>query len=230
MTRITNLHRDYLAEIYRACCVEREGQQGLVTSAELAERLFASPSTVNRIIQRLGDAGLINHSPYRGVELTAVGEREARRIMRRQAIIESFLYAVLGLEWHELHDEAQRLRHVVTETLLQRMWAVAGHPERSPFGEQIGNGWPFSGDEVVLALAPIKQDYTITRVLTRLADRLEYLAALGLKPDVPLHLIHRAPFNGPLQIRVGHEFRIIGHELASWLTVVPTSSRVEVDS
>ncbi|MFW5692509.1 MAG: metal-dependent transcriptional regulator [Chloroflexota bacterium] len=219
MSKVSNLQRDYLAEIYHLGQIESNGSSGFVTSAVLSERLFASQSTVNRVIERLRNAGLIDHHRYVGVQLTERGRQEALASLRRQAIIETFLVNAMGFGWHEVYEEARRMRHHVSEVVLTRMWDMAGRPARSPFGEWIDGTGPEDHTEIALSDAPIAQDYRIARVLTRQPDRLAYLAALELKPDAQLHLLHKAPFNGPIQIHLEREYRIIGHELAKMLTV-----------
>jgi DtxR family Mn-dependent transcriptional regulator len=88
---LSNLQRDYLAEIYHLGQIESNGSDGLVSSIRLAERLIASQSTVNRVIERLRDEGLIEHQRYVGVQLTEKGRQEVLAILRKQAIIEVFL-------------------------------------------------------------------------------------------------------------------------------------------
>jgi len=201
--------------------IESNGSSGLVTSADLGERLFASQSTVNRVIERLRDAALIDHQRYVGVQLTERGRQEALAILRKQAIIEAFLVNVMRFDWHEIYAEARRMRHHVSEFVLERMWEVAGRPQRSPFGEWIDGTERADHAEIILSDANTTQDYYIARVLTRQPDRLEYLAALQLTPGTQLHLHHKAPFNGPIQIHLEREYRIIGHELAKMLTISP---------
>jgi len=156
-----------------------------------------------------------------GVQLTERGRQEALAILRKQAIIETFLVSVMGFGWHEVYAEARRMRHHVSEMVLERMWEVAGGPQRSPLGEWIDGLEREDHAEIILSDANTTQDYAIARVLTRQPDRLEYLAALQLTPGTQLHLHHKAPFNGPIQIQLEREYRIIGHELAQILMVSP---------
>jgi DtxR family Mn-dependent transcriptional regulator len=220
VTRLSQLQYDYLAEIYEGSSLS--GKDGFVTTAYLGERMIASQSTVNRAIDRLRDAGLIEHQRYIGVRLTDRGDSEARHILRKQAILETFLVQVMGFSWHEVYDEARRLRHYIGDGVLNRMWEMAGFPRRSPFGEWIAIEGPRLVDsEIPLSAAEIAHDYRIVRVLTREPDRLEYLAALELIPGTRLHLLHKAPFDGPLQIHLERDYRIIGHALACMLMVTP---------
>lgn len=222
MPEISPLQYDYLAEIYRL----REAHTPpleYVPTAELAASLMLMQSTVNRVIERLRRLELVEHRPYTGVTLTSAGERAAHHILRKQRIVEAFLVQVMGFGWHEVYEEARRLRHGVGEPLLARMWQMAGEPPTSPFGEPIT-----APDEPAhppadspLSETPIQRTYRIARVMTRVPDRLEYIAALGLQPRSSLKLIHRAPFNGPLQLQLNGEYRIVGHELAQIIRVVP---------
>ena len=221
MGKISDLQRDYLAEIYLARQMQPTGKDDVVSSADLAERLHASQSTVNRVIERLRKANLIRHQRYVGVQLTPSGKREALALLCKQGIIEAFLVAVMGMGWHEVYDEARRMRHRVAGVLLDRMWQMAGQPTSSPFGEPLTLDAVADDAEVRLTDADTTQDYRIARVLTRESDRLQYLAALGLTPGTHLHLLHQAPFNGPIQIHLEREYRIIGHGLARMLTVIP---------
>jgi len=221
LSKISNLQQDYLAEIYHAGQIESNSSNGLVSSSDLENRLFTSQSTVNRMIERLRAAGLVDHQRYVGVQLTERGRQEALRILRKQAIIESFLVTVMHFGWHEVYDEARHMRHHISDKVLARMWELAGRPVYSPFGEWINGTGPEQHSEIILRDADTTQDYRIARVLTRQSDRLEYLAALQLTPGTTLHLLHKAPFNGPIQIQLEAEYRIIGHELAELLTVTP---------
>lgn len=226
LSKLSNLQRDYLAAIYQAGHIEAhaDGQEPVVSTTELGDRMQASQSTVNRIVERLRSAGLIQHHRYVGVQLTARGEEEALKVLRKQSIVEAFLVHVLRFAWHEVYPEAQQLRHSVSPALLDRMWETSESPPRSPFGEWIVPRPPAAPPESRLIDAAIKRDYRIARVLTRQPDRLEYLAALGLTPGTPLHLLHKAPFSGPIQIQLAREYRIIGHELARMLTVIPAEA------
>jgi DtxR family Mn-dependent transcriptional regulator len=125
--------------------------------------------------------------------------------------------------WHEVHEEAERLTRGLSEPVTRRMSEMAGHPTHCPHGEPIPSeeGTLPPQDDVLLSDGPENQKLVITRVRTRESDRLEYLAALGLMPGRPLEVFHKAPFNGPLQLKVGSEYRIVGHNLAELIRVKP---------
>ena len=214
--------REYLAEIHRLAERGPQLPGGYISTSALADLLDVSAPAVNRMINRLKELGLLEHEPYQGIRLTPAGERAAQLELRRHRIAEAFLVDVMGFGWHEIHDEAHRIGGALSDALVERMAEMAGSPTHCPHGEPI----PTADGEVEepddLLLAEIEAENTslvITRVLTREPERLEYIAALGLLPGTPLVMLHAAPFNGPMQLKVGAEYRIIGHNLAELIRV-----------
>lgn len=219
--QLSSTMRDYLVNIYRLG--DETDHEEYVSTSELADTLQVSAPAVNRMVTKLRDMGLLHHERYQGITLTDAGKREALKQLRRVHIAESFLVAVMGFGWHEVYDEAERMSSALDEKILARMVEMAGNPTRSPHGAPIpdeeGRYPPL--EDIPLAGAPDQQDYIISRVTTREPDRLEYLAALGLKPDESFRLLHAAPFDGPMQLQLGREYRIIGHNLAEVIRVKP---------
>jgi DtxR family Mn-dependent transcriptional regulator len=171
------------------------------------------------MVTRLRELELLQHEPYQGIRLTNTGRREALKQLRKHRIIESFLVKVMGFEWHEVHEEADSIGKAITEPLVERMSQMADNPRFCPHGEPIptrDGEVPDMGD-MLLTQAPHHQLLQITRVRTREADRLEYLAALHLTPGVQVTILNAAPFHGPIQLKLGSEFRIIGHNLAEMI-------------
>jgi len=123
---------DYLKAIYAL------GAGGcLVTTQSLADHLGIAPASATNMFKRLAGMGLVHHTPYRGVELSASGERIAVEIVRHHRIIETFLREVLGLDAAKVHAEAERLEHVLSEEVEALMMAKLGHPTRDPHGKEI---------------------------------------------------------------------------------------------
>jgi DtxR family transcriptional regulator, Mn-dependent transcriptional regulator len=212
--------RDYLVEIYR---LSERGvtENGYVSTSVLAELLDVTAPAVNRMVTRLKEMNLLHHEPYQGIRLTAEGQREALVRLRRHRIAEAFLMNVMNFQWHEVYEEAAVMSGALNETLTQRMYEMAGAPTRCPHGEPIPaeDGSIEDLNDHLLTNAPANSHLNVTRVLTREPDRLLYLAALGLVPDAELHLLHIAPFNGPMQLKLKDEYRIIGHNLAELIKV-----------
>lgn len=209
----------YLAEVYRMS--DHDGD--FVSTSALAELLDVSAPAVNRMVNRLKELGLLEHEPYRGISLTAAGRQEACKQIRRHRIAEAFLVKVMGFGWHEVYEEAQSISMALSEPLIQRMSEMAGHPTACPHGEPIpdAEGRLPEPQDTPLDAVPLNVKLAITRVRTREADRLQYLQALGLVPGAQVEVLHIAPFNGPLQLRLKDEYRIIGHNLAELIRAVP---------
>jgi DtxR family Mn-dependent transcriptional regulator len=211
--------QEYLAEAYRLAYY-REDDPYVSTSA-LAEALNVSAPAVTRMVQRLREGGYLEHEPYRGIYLTPAGEREALLNIRRHRLVERFLTDVMQFGWHEVHDAADELGAVVTDRLVERMEAMAGYPRRCPHGEPIpaADGTMPRVKDHPLNEAEPGSDLVISRTSTHDADKLHYLDTLGLRPGARFTLLERAPFKGPLQVRLGDHVQVIGHELAGVLRV-----------
>lgn len=213
--------REYLAQIYRLSDRIGDNAEAYVSTSALADLLDVSAPAVNRMVTKLREMGLLLHEPYHGISLTKGGEREALKELRRHRIAEAFLVKVMGFQWHEIHEEADRMSRALGEVVAERMAQMAGYPQYCPHGEPIpdANGALIEIDDVLLSDVKTEQELEITRVRTRESDRLQYLAALGLLPGTHIQLLHAAPFHGPLQLKVGSEYRIIGHNLAELIRV-----------
>jgi DtxR family transcriptional regulator, Mn-dependent transcriptional regulator len=208
---LTRSVEDYLKAIYR---LSPRGRPA--ATSEIAQRLELSPASVSGMVKRLSEQGLLEHVPYRGVQLTPEGRRAALRMLRRHRLIEAYLVAFLGYTWDTVHAEAERLEHAVSDTLVDRMANVLGHPTVDPHGDPIPTS---EGDILELASTPLAEVPTgatveIRQVEEGQPDRLRYIASIGLRPGVRVTLLDRQPFQGPITIVVDGETHIIGHELA----------------
>jgi DtxR family Mn-dependent transcriptional regulator len=211
--------RDYLAEIYRL------GQGGVwVSTTALAERLNVSGPAAVRMVRRLHEGGLVDHLPYRGVRLTPAGTKAALLGIRRHRLVERFLVEVLKFRWHEVHDEADELQKGITQILEDRIDELMGHPATCPHGDPIPSreGVMPELNDIPLTVVPPGAKGQISRVKTRESEKLQYLAEIGLVPGMPFELLNRAPFNGPLRLKIGSNGpeQVIGVELAAalWVT------------
>jgi DtxR family Mn-dependent transcriptional regulator len=211
--------QEYLAEAYRL--MQYQPNDPYISTSALAERVGVSSAAVANVVKRLTDAGFVEHEPYRGMKLTRKGEFEALMNIRRHRLAEVFLVKVMGFGWHEVHDEADALGAVITDRIATRMEEMAGHPKRCPHGEPIPSAdgaMPEVIDEPLSAITS-PAELVISRVRSHDPEVLQYLATLNLVPGQPIKLVSRAPFNGPLRLRVGTQEQVIGHELAKDLRV-----------
>lgn len=212
--------RQYLAEIYQLADQEH-AHDAHVGTALLADVLGVTAPAVNRMVNRLKELNLLEHEPYQGVRLTEAGRAEALEQLRVQRITEAFLTQVMGFSWEEVYEDAQAISSAADPKLVQRMEELAGNPRYNPHGEPIpqANRQVEVLDDLKLSEATAGTTVEITRIRTREPDRLQYLAALGLVPGLRFDLIHIAPFNGPMQLKIEDEYRIIGHSLAELIYV-----------
>jgi DtxR family Mn-dependent transcriptional regulator len=212
--------REYLAEIYRL-----QEDAPTVSTTSLADRLDVSPPAVPRMLKRLQSAGYVKHVPYQGVELTERGREEALREIRRHRILEVFLVNVMGFTWDEAHEHADRLGTGLNDKLTQRMAEMTDYPQRCPHGEPIpdADGRLPATDDVCVVNLGVGYKGSVSRVRTHEPEKLQYFASLGLLPQAPVEILARAPFNGPMRLRVEREEVIIGYELMKSLWVSPAS-------
>lgn len=191
---------DYLKTIYS---LGKSGDR--VATTELAERLGFAPSSASAMISRLAESGLVDHVPYSGVRLTAEGEREALRVIRRHRLLEAFLVSSLDIAWDQVHVYAEQLEHAASDELIDVIAAKLGDPTVDPHGDPIPTREltiDEGGAEVLADLAPGER-----AILARVSDSdpeiLRYLAEreIGIGEDV--EMLGRQPFEGPFEIRIG---------------------------
>jgi DtxR family Mn-dependent transcriptional regulator len=214
---------DYLKAIY-----ELEAEGGPAGTNEIAAALRIAAPSVSGMIRRLSSQGLVTHEPYKGVQLTREGRRAALRTIRRHRVIEAYLTQALGYPWDRVHDEAERLEHAASDELIDRMAAAIGEPETDPHGAPIPTREGTLGSEPELsALAELADgsQARIARVGDRDAERLRYLATLGMAIGAEVELISREPYDGPITVRIAGKRRVIGRELARQILVAPIGGK-----
>ena len=207
---LTRSVEDYLKAIYR---LSPRGRTA--STSEIAHRLELSPASVSGMVKRLSEQGLLEHVPYKGVQLTPEGRRAALRMLRRHRLIEAYLVAFLGYTWDTVHDEAERLEHAVSDTLVERMAAVLGNPTVDPHGDPIPtpDGDIYEAASIPLSEVPAGTSVEVRQVEESQPDRLRYIASVGLRPGVHITVVDRQPFRGPITIEVAGQTHVIGNEL-----------------
>jgi DtxR family Mn-dependent transcriptional regulator len=207
---------DYLKAIY-----ELESRQGSAATSDVADALSVAPASVTGMIRRLASHGYLDHIPYRGVQLTEAGRRAALRTIRRHRILECYLTQTLGFPWDRVHDEAERLEHAASDELIDRMAVALGHPTRDPHGAPIPRADGTVDDTALETLAewPIGRAATMVAVSDKDPALLRYLAEIGLQPGVSVEVVARAPFSGPVTLRVAGVERVVGVQLADQVCV-----------
>jgi DtxR family transcriptional regulator, Mn-dependent transcriptional regulator len=214
---LTPAHEDYLKAIY---LLESNGEP--VSHSGLAQHMGFTPASATNMVKKLAELQLVTHEPYRGVELTALGRQVALEVLRHHRLIELFLHETLAMSWDRVHEEADKLEHVISEAMEDAMAAVLGNPTVDPHGDPIPSkeGHVDKTPGSPLSVAPIGEPLRLVRVLTQDPDRLCYLGSLGLYPDTQIFLRERAPFQGPLLVEVKGQPHALAYEMAECLQVV----------
>jgi DtxR family transcriptional regulator, Mn-dependent transcriptional regulator len=215
---LTPAHEDYLKAIYR---LQSQGEK--VQNSALAQHLDVSPASTTNMVKRLAELEMVVYAPYQEIALTEAGERVALEVLRHHRLLELYLHKKLNLPWDQVHAEAERLEHVISETLEDAISAALDDPTIDPHGDPIPtkDGHIRAVAGIPLTLAELNRPYRLVRVLMQDPERLTYLAGLGLRPDVTLLLLKRAPFSGPLLVDVLGEHHALAHEMAEVLLVTP---------
>jgi DtxR family Mn-dependent transcriptional regulator len=195
----------------------------LVPMGQLAAALGVVPGTATTMVKTLAESGLVRYEPYMGVRLTPAGERLAALVLRRHRLIEQFLVQVLGMNWSEVHDEAERLEHAVSERLIDRIDEMLGRPAVDPHGD------PIPGPEgelrqptyVDLLSCPIGAPLLVARVTDQDATFLRFIEDRQLKPGQRIAIVTRDPASDSVTIRSesGQE-TTIGARAASKVLVI----------
>ena len=209
---------DYLKAIY-----ELETRAGTAVTSEVADALDVAPASATGMIRRLATQGYLDHVPYRGVQLTESGRRAALRTIRRHRILESYLTNVLGYPWDLVHDEAERLEHAASDNLIDRMASALGNPTEDPHGAPIPTAEGFVDERALGSIADLAvgDRARMVRVSDRDGALLRYLSEISLEPGVEMEMLGRAPFDGPITLRIGSQEFVVGQRLASQILVEP---------
>lgn len=192
---------DYLKVIYEL--TRRTGRAG---TNEIAERMGVTPASVTSMIKKLAatQPPLLEYRKHHGVVLTADGERVALEILRFHRLLEVFLHQILGYEWDEVHAEADRLEHVISDQFAERIATALGDPRHDPHGDPIPSRdlqMPRSAAQPLYELRA-GQQARVERVSDRDPELLRYLAGLGILPNTHLRVLEYSPFDENLRLQV----------------------------
>lgn len=147
----------------------------------------------------------VEHTPHRGVSLNDEGRKRALAVIRRHRLLETFLFQVLGFTWDEVHEEAERLEHYISDQLEQRIAEYLGHPAKDPHGDPIPSkdGKIVENAHVPLSEVALGSVVRVSRVSDEQSEVLRYLSSLGIEPGVTMTLADKAPFDGPFMVHLG---------------------------
>lgn len=195
--------------------------QAPVPTNALAERLSITPGSVSAMVRRLGELGLTEHVPYRGVTLTEEGRSIALEVIRHHRLIELFLAETLDMPWDRVHAEAEVLEHVISEELEQLIAQKLGEPTIDPHGDPIPSVKLELAEHSTHSLDSLKEGQAgvFVRVSDSDPEMLRYLSKRGISPGSRLEVIERQPFDGPLLVSFDGRRQAIGGTLAKAMRV-----------
>lgn len=203
---------DYLKAIFN---LQKQENKPVSTSA-LAEHLRVAPASVTNMCKKLAEMNLLVYEPYQGVTFTPTGQKLVLEIVRHHRLIELYLAEALGVPWDQVHEEAERLEHVISEDLEERMAAVLGDPKFDPHGAPIPSrsGNLYQPESGRLTDMEVGDELVVIEVDDANPELLRYLGTLGIYPGTEFTLLVRAPFDGPLTLDIDQEQRTLGHQAA----------------
>jgi DtxR family Mn-dependent transcriptional regulator len=207
---------DYVKQIH--ALTERGGR---ASSTALAAALGVAAPAVSKALPRLAAMGLIQHDPYRGAELTDTGRLMAVEVIRHHRLVEMFLHQALGMSWDEVHAEAERLEHVVSEAMEARMDAFLGYPAVDPHGHPIPTADLYLATCQLPRLSDSQPGDEV--ILRRVDDRddavLRHLERAGMVPGAGLRVVEVSPMEGVVRLSVGGEDRTLALKIADQVYV-----------
>lgn len=215
--------QDYLKNIYELT----ENGQSASTNA-LARKLNVSAPSVTGMVQKLATSkpALVEYQKHQGVTLTKEGKRAALEVIRHHRLLEAWLVQTLGYSWDEVHEEAERLEHVISEDFENRIAAAMGHPVRDPHGELIPTAdltMPLDTTTPLSALRP-NQAGTVKSIKSPETELLRHLEGLGLVPGAHIEVLDYSPFDHNLTIKIGRKTSVLGLNITSRIHIEETES------
>ena len=201
--------QDYLKHIYELT----ENGESASTNA-LARKLKISAPSVTGMVQKMASAkpALVEYQKHQGVTLTREGRRAALEVIRHHRLLEAWLVQTLGYSWDEVHEEAERLEHVISEDFERRIAAALGHPLRDPHGELIPTADLKMPLDESTPLSALRKDQSgkILCIKSADADLLRHLNELGLTPNTSIEVVDYSSFDHNLTIKVNKKTHVLG--------------------
>lgn len=208
---------EYLEAIYRL-----EEKKGSAKTGDLAKELNVTLGTITNTIENMEKQNLVIHKPYKGVKLTKKGRKLALDVVRRHRLSERLLTDILRLEWSKAHDAACKLEHAIAdEDILKPLEEALGKPKTCPHGNPIPteSGKVVEEKSELLTSLNLGEECTIVKITDERQDLLQYLATLGLVPGANVQIEEKAPFNGPIMVKVMGASYALGRNVASVIWV-----------
>lgn len=212
--KLTISIQDYLKVIYELT----ESGESASTNA-LAQKMKVSAPSVTGMVQKLASSkpALVEYQKHQGVTLTREGRRAALEVIRHHRLLEAWLVQTLGYSWDEVHEEAERLEHVISEDFERRIAAAMGHPTRDPHGELIPTEDLKMPADKSMPLSSLRPGQAGAVICVKAADTelLRHLEGLGLVPEAKIEVVEYSPFDHNLTVKVGQKTAVLGLNITS---------------
>ena len=215
---LTQAIEDYLKTIYDITLSDERA-----STNRIAERMGVKPASVTGMLKRLAtnDPPLLDYHKHHGVELTPDGERVALEVIRHHRLLELFLHERLGYNWDEVHAEADRLEHVISEDLEERIARALGNPAHDPHGDPIPNRDLYLPSDRLVPLSDLRpgQQAIVQRVRNDDPALLRHLESLGIMPQARLSVLDYSGFDGNLSLQVNDTVQVLGPNVTQQIFV-----------
>lgn len=207
---------DYLKTIYK---LESEGKTA--STSRIAGAMDVSSASATNMIKRLSAMGLVQYQSYKGAALTNSGKKIALEVIRHHRLLELYLLEVMGYSWDEVHDEAEKLEHHISEQFEEKIAKLLDDPTHDPHGDPIPTkeGVMPRMETKPITEAEIKTTCIVSRVKDQDPELLRYLKKIGLLPGVKIKVKEKAPFNGPITLLIENTEQVLGYEMAAKIFV-----------
>lgn len=208
---VTAVVEEYLEAIYRL-----QENSGAARTSDIVRMLEVVPGTVTNTVERLEKEGYVTHEPYKGVKLTEKGLKIALQVVRRHRLSERLLTDILHVEWDKVHDPACKLEHGIADDIIKPLEMALKNPKTCPHGNPIPTkrGGIAEEKSQSLALLDKQEQGTIVKITDENPDLLHYLNSIGIAPRVQIKVVEKAPFNGPITLKVGGATHALSREVA----------------
>ena len=173
------------------------------STSMIANHLSISSSAISDMAKKLSKEGLVQYEKYKGIMLTPHGEKAALKVIRRHRLWELFLMNVLGLDWSEVHDEAEKLEHYSSDFLIDRIDEYLGHPDFDPHGHPIpkkNGSLPEIPNVILLAEAETNNKYELIRVNDKESELINFLKRVGLKLNSKLEILDKLDYDNSISV------------------------------
>lgn len=214
--KLSQMQEEYLELIYRL-----EEKEGVAKTGQIAQELKVALGTVTNTVANLEKKGFLVHRPYAGIKLTEKGRKIALNILRKHRLSERLLADTLKIPWSAIHDIACKLEHIIDGDVTEAIEKSLQYPRTCPHGNPVPDkdGRISMDNYEPLVNLPVKTKGKVMKIIDEKEDVLKHLATLGLLPGVEIEVEEKAPFGGPILVKVSEAKYALGREISSSIYV-----------